>query len=81
MSDQGCGLKPAGAPVSVAFGLPPIDTAEDARVSLDALDVDIDCYGPPEAGLIELADDDAEVNETLHNVLLKSNCPVTGKPN
>ncbi|MBA3486518.1 MAG: NADPH-dependent 7-cyano-7-deazaguanine reductase QueF [Lysobacter sp.] len=72
----------AGAQVSVQFGLPPID--DDAVtgapvVSLDALDVAIDIYGPPQADLL-LADAGAVVEETLGSALLKSNCPVTGQP-
>nr|WP_286009673.1 NADPH-dependent 7-cyano-7-deazaguanine reductase QueF [Salinicola sp. S1-1-2] len=46
--------------------------------SIDALEVDIDCYTPTPA---LLACDDGEiVSETLHSHLLKSNCPVTGQP-
>jgi 7-cyano-7-deazaguanine reductase len=69
----------AGAQVSVAFGLPPIETA-DAGVSIDGLDVEIDCYGPPDARLIALAGEADPVTESLHSALLKSNCPVTGQP-
>ena len=67
----------AGAPVTMAFGLPAMQP--DAGDSIDALEVDIDRYGPPDASL--LAADDAEpVEETLRSALLKSNCPVTGQP-
>ena len=71
----------AGAPVEVAFGLPPFDEAQAlARAeSIDALEVDIDCYGPPDAALLAW-DADAIVDETLTSALLKSNCPVTGQP-
>ncbi len=72
----------AGAPVQVAFGLPPIDDDEamQSAVDLDALDLDIpaDGYGPPQAEHLHAHDDEA--NETLHSRLLKSNCPVTGQP-
>lgn len=67
----------AGARVSMAFGLPPVQasTGED----IDALDLAIDRYGPPDASL--LAADEADVvAETLRSALLKSNCPVTGQP-
>ena len=37
----------AGAPVSMAFGLPPLATT--AGEDIDALDIDIDHYGPPDA--------------------------------
>ena len=67
----------AGADVDVVFGLPAID-ADDEAQSIDALDVDIDTYGPPDPGL--LRSDDDIVNETLHSRLLKSNCPVTAQP-
>lgn len=67
----------AGAPVSLQFGLPPM-TAPDAD-SIDALEIDVDCYGPPDAGLLACDAGDA-VEETLHSALLKSNCPVTGQP-
>ena len=67
----------AGAPVEVAFGLPPM--RESAGESLDELDVAIDDYGPPNAA--HLAVDPAMVvEETLSCGLLKSNCPVTGQP-
>jgi 7-cyano-7-deazaguanine reductase len=70
----------AGAPVDVAFGLPPFASGDaDVSVRIDALEVDIDHYGPPEPGLLR-ADDAAVVEETLHSDLLKSNCPVTGQP-
>lgn len=68
----------AGAPVEVAFGLPAIDPATGPE-SIDALDLAIDDYGPPNAG--HLAADPGEiVEETLASALLKSNCPVTGQP-
>lgn len=69
----------AGAPVRVAFGLPPIAARGDDAVSIDALEIDIDGYGPPDAAHLAL-DGDAFVAETLHSALLKSNCPVTGQP-
>ena len=67
----------AGAPVSMAFGLLPM--GGDAGESIDALDIDIDSYGPPDASLL-LVDDADPVEETLRSALLKSNCPVTGQP-
>ncbi|WP_363799752.1 NADPH-dependent 7-cyano-7-deazaguanine reductase QueF [Lysobacter firmicutimachus] len=73
----------AGAPVEVAFGLPPIDERGDGTAavadSIDELDVAIDDYGPPNAGHL-LADAGTVVEETLCSALLKSNCPVTGQP-
>jgi 7-cyano-7-deazaguanine reductase len=67
----------AGAPVVVAFGLPAMADDDDA-VLIDTLEVDIDCYGPPDARLLQAGDEvDAE---TLVSQLLKSNCPVTGQP-
>ena len=72
----------AGAPVRLAFGLPtmmPELQAADSDGSLDALDVDIDCYGPPDATLLHTHAGEP-VRETLTSALLKSNCPVTGQP-
>ena len=67
----------AGAPVTMAFGLPPMQA--NAGDSIDALDIEIEHYGPPDAAL--LAADAADiVEETLASALLKSNCPVTGQP-
>ena len=75
----------AGAPVDVAFGLPPVD-AGDGRlagapgpVGLDALDVACDEYDSPNPALLS-ADPGPAVEEVLHSNLLKSNCPVTGQP-
>lgn len=67
----------AGAPVSMAFGLPPLRL--DVGDSIDALDIDIDAYGPPHATLLSVDGGDI-VEETLASALLKSNCPVTGQP-
>ena len=74
----------AGGPVQVAPGLPPMAPARDDADSgdgflLDALDVDIAAYGPPDASLLA-ADAGDIVVETLRSALLKSNCPVTGQP-
>lgn len=73
----------AGAAVDVAFGLPPFDAANDNTLLIDTLDIDIDDYGPPNAGHLALegaADHNTVVEETLRSELLKSNCPVTGQP-
>jgi len=68
----------AGAQVSVAFGLPTISDAT-STIDLDAQDIAIESYGPPDASLLVFdANDEAE--ETLSSALLKSNCPVTGQP-
>ncbi|MFN7183074.1 MAG: NADPH-dependent 7-cyano-7-deazaguanine reductase QueF [Thermomonas haemolytica] len=69
----------AGAPVAMAFGLAPMDDAGGDATSIDALDIAIDHYGPPDAALLR-AEADAVVEETLVSALLKSNCPVTGQP-
>lgn len=69
----------AGAPVRVAFGLPPIATDGDDAESIDALEVDVERYGPPDASLL-VANAGEIVEETLGSALLKSNCPVTGQP-
>lgn len=67
----------AGAPVAVAFGLPPLERGVPAS-SIDDLDVEIAHYGPPDASLLAVGA--AHVDETLSSALLKSNCPVTGQP-
>ena len=69
----------AGAPVSMAFGLPPMQVDDGDGESIDAIAIDIDQYGPPDAGLLA-ADAGTPVEETLRSALLKSNCPVTGQP-
>jgi len=69
----------AGARVDVMSGLPAMaDVARDGT-SIDALDVEIASYGPPDASLLA-ADAGAIVEEQLTSALLKSNCPVTGQP-
>ena len=68
----------AGAPVMMAFGLPPFEQA-DVATCIDALDIDIASHGPPDAGMLS-ADADNVVEEILGSALLKSNCPVTGQP-
>ncbi len=69
----------AGAPVEVAFGLPPFAEGDAGAASIDGLDIAIDSYGPPDAALLS-ADAGSVVEEALHSALLKSNCPVTGQP-
>ena len=66
----------AGTLVTMQFGLPPM--APDPGENIDAIDVDVDDYGPPNADLLHA--DVAFVTETLTSDLLKSNCPVTGQP-
>ena len=67
----------AGGEVAVDFGLPAFD--DDAAEPIDALDVAIERYGPPDPALLA-ADGGDLVEETLRSDLLKSNCPVTGQP-
>ncbi len=69
----------AAAPVTMAFGLSPMQTGLGTAESIDALDIAIDSHGPPDATLLS-ADATDLVEETLHSALLKSNCPVTGQP-
>lgn len=74
----------AGAPVEVIVTPPErfaqVRVAELDGESIDAIDVAIDDYGPPNAAHLRLADDAGEVEESLTSNLLKSNCPVTGQP-
>ena len=68
----------AGAPVRFDFGLPPIDTGTGDAQSIDAIELDIDRYGPPDPSLLH--SEGEVVTEVLVSGLLKSNCPVTGQP-
>src|SRR3546814_5238631 len=68
----------AGATVGVAFGLPPM-AADDPATSIDAIEVDCDAYDAPRPEFLA-AEADAIADETLRSDLLKSTCPVTGKP-
>lgn len=72
----------AGARVGVALQLPQ-DWRLDARPlpgeCIDAQELDIDCYGPPQPAFLQ-ADAGEIVEERLVSHLLKSNCPVTGQP-
>ena len=68
----------AGAPVAMAFGLPPFGQVDDASC-IDGINIDVTSYGPPDASLLA-ADPGEAVEETLSSALLKSNCPVTGQP-
>ena len=68
----------AGDQVSVAFGLPAMDDPTTGEL-IDLLDLDINDYGPPNAGYLS-ADPAHSVEELLVSHLLKSNCPVTGQP-
>ncbi|MDQ3270015.1 MAG: NADPH-dependent 7-cyano-7-deazaguanine reductase QueF [Pseudomonadota bacterium] len=72
----------AGARVSLRFGVPPAELAQagdDAGQSLDALELEIDHYGPPRPDYLAASPDET-ATETLCSALLKSNCPVTGQP-
>ena len=68
----------AGATVDVQFGLPPMVGDEDDVIDLDAQEIDIDDYGPPNAAYLACIGDETEAR--LRSALLKSNCPVTGQP-
>jgi 7-cyano-7-deazaguanine reductase len=67
----------AGGEVDVAWGLPAF--ARDDGICIDGLDIAVDDFGPPNASHLR-RDEGAQVEETLHSALLKSNCPVTGQP-
>lgn len=72
----------AGAVVSVR--LKSLDAAaaepmaEPPGFCIDDLELDIDCYGPPQPDFLSAGGD--VVDELLVSRLLKSNCPVTGQP-
>jgi 7-cyano-7-deazaguanine reductase len=69
----------AGGAVLVEFGLPPVDAVGEGE-SIDALDLAIDDYGPPNPAYLAALAGGEVVEETLTSALLKSNCPVTGQP-
>lgn len=69
----------AGAPVEVAFGLPPLDTDAHLAGSLDGVDAEFEPATAPDPTHLR-ADTGTIVDEYLHSALLKSNCPVTGQP-
>jgi 7-cyano-7-deazaguanine reductase len=72
----------AGGAVSVQ--LQDLDCADTGMLSalagdcIDALDISVDDYGPPNADYLTTRKTEAE--ETLVSHLLKSNCPVTAQP-
>jgi 7-cyano-7-deazaguanine reductase len=67
-----------GAEVQVHFSLPPLSETDNGEC-LDALDIDINDYGPPNANHLRAEHGDI-VREHLLTHLFKSNCPVTGQP-
>ena len=69
----------AGATVQVQAGLPAQSPAPGDAVELDALEIAIGHYGPPDPALLQ-ADPDDIAEQRFHSALLKSNCPVTGQP-
>jgi 7-cyano-7-deazaguanine reductase len=68
----------AGAAVQVVFGLPLLAENDNGQC-LDTLDIEIDDYGPPNTGYLQI-ESDGVVRERLITHLFKSNCPVTGQP-
>ncbi len=72
----------AGGPVAVTLRSPGelegTVLAEPEGVLLDALELDIDSYGPPRPDF--LGTHEGHVREVLISHLLRSNCPVTGQP-
>ena len=73
----------AGAPVEVALRAP---SAQGHAITdlpgtlLDDQPLEIDDYGPPNAGYLSADHNAAPVEEALLSHLLRSNCPVTGQP-
>lgn len=72
----------AGGEVEVALleasRLGDVRIEEPRGESIDALAVDIESYGPPNADYLETSGGDRD--ESLVSNLLKTNCPVTGQP-
>jgi len=73
----------AAAPVAVTLSAP---SARGHAITdlpgelLDDQPLEIDDYGPPNAGYLSANHHAAPVEETLLSHLLRSNCPVTGQP-
>ncbi|HQV73004.1 MAG: NADPH-dependent 7-cyano-7-deazaguanine reductase QueF [Dokdonella sp.] len=74
----------AGMPIDVVLlGVDPTRSAPIQRLDgecIDDLDIDIDQYGPPQAGFLGVDAAAEPATEVLLSHLLKSNCPVTGQP-
>jgi 7-cyano-7-deazaguanine reductase len=73
----------AGAPVAVTLSAPSARNHAIADLAGELLDdqpLEIDDYGPPNAGYLSANHAAAPVEETLLSHLLRSNCPVTGQP-
>lgn len=76
--------KAAGGDVGVILSELDVSATSDIRTldgcNIDALDIEIEHYGPPQADLLGIDAGAERVEETLVSNLLKSNCPVTGQP-
>jgi 7-cyano-7-deazaguanine reductase len=76
----------AAAQTDVSVTLRSLDEAAGVPISalagdcIDAADIEVDHYGPPDASLLLNSSAAAEADECLVSHLLKSNCPVTGQP-
>lgn len=73
----------AGAPVAVTLSAPTAGghaIADLCGTLLDDLPLEVDDYGPPNAGYLSANHNAAPVEESLLSHLLRSNCPVTGQP-
>ncbi len=73
----------AGASVALALlpaaAWPALQLRPAPGSSLDALEIAINHYAAPDAGLLR-AHGATPLRETLHSALFRSNCPVTGQP-
>ena len=74
----------AGAPVSFVLtrseDFPHYANGELEGESIDSALIDVDAYGPPDAGQLRIDANAEPISEILVSNLLKSNCPVTGQP-
>ena len=74
----------AGTPVSVVLtrseDFAHFANGELEGESIDGVLIDVDAYGPPDAGYLRADANAKPISETLVSNLLKSNCPVTGQP-
>ena len=74
----------AGTPVSVVLtrseDFAHFANGELEGESIDGVLIDVDAYGPPDAGYLRADANAKPISETLVSNLLRSNCPVTGQP-
>ncbi len=76
---EACGGKGVGAALKSIEEAESRELIKPPGVCIDGLKLEIDAY-EPDANFLRVAEDDSEVEETLHSNLLRSLCPVTAQP-